>query len=316
MELGIVFGSLTPPEQLPAGASRAEELGFDELWFSEDCFFGGGMSGVAQMLAASRSTTVGLGLASVMTRHPAVLAMELAGLTRMHPGRLRATVGLGNRHWLRQMGLEPERPLTAVSETFDVLRQLLAGEEVDRATATHRFEHIRLDHPPRHSPELWIGAVNERALRLAGAKADGVLLSVLAGPTYLRWARAQIARGAAEAGRTAPRITAFALASVDDDPVVARDAVRDAIGFFLRAEAHTALVGQSALPREDGKGVIGDAAVQEFALAGSAEDVASGLGEMFDAGADSVGLWLFPATSFTTVLERVARDVVPLLGRA
>ncbi|WP_346158387.1 LLM class flavin-dependent oxidoreductase, partial [Nonomuraea recticatena] len=143
--IGIVFGSLTPPEELREGAALAERLGFRELWFSEDCFFTGGMSGLTQLLAATRAMPAGLGLASVMTRHPAVLAMELAGLARTYPGRVKAAVGLGNTHWLRQMGLLPPRPLSAVTETFDVVRELLNGATVDRGSAAHHLEGIRLD---------------------------------------------------------------------------------------------------------------------------------------------------------------------------
>ncbi|GAA2275546.1 hypothetical protein GCM10010149_17930 [Nonomuraea roseoviolacea subsp. roseoviolacea] len=131
--IGVVFGSLTPPEELTEGAALAERLGFGHLWFSEDCFFTGGLSGLTQLLAATRVVPVGLGLTSVMTRHPAILAMELAGLARMYPGgRVRAAVGLGNTHWLEQMGLLPDRPLTAVVETFDVLRELLDGKALVR----------------------------------------------------------------------------------------------------------------------------------------------------------------------------------------
>lgn len=39
MSIGVVFGSLTPPEELTEGAALAERLGFGDLWFSEDCFF-------------------------------------------------------------------------------------------------------------------------------------------------------------------------------------------------------------------------------------------------------------------------------------
>src|SRR5690348_16847560 len=112
--VGVVFGSLTPPERLAEGAELAERLGFGELWFSEDCFFTGGLTGLTQLLTAAPTTPAGLGLASAMTRHPAILAMELAGLARTHPGRVRAAIGLGNTHWLRQMRLLPPLPLTAV----------------------------------------------------------------------------------------------------------------------------------------------------------------------------------------------------------
>jgi 5,10-methylenetetrahydromethanopterin reductase len=318
--IGIVFGSLTPPEELTDGAALAERLGFGELWFSEDCFFTGGLSGLTQLLAATRTVPVGLGLASVMTRHPAILAMELAGLARMHPGRSRAAVGLGNTHWLRQMGLLPERPLTAVTETFDALRELLSGATVDRRTGTHEFAGIRLEFPPEQPPELWIGAVNERALRAAGAKADGILLSVLAGPTYVAWAKEQ----ASAAGRPALPITAFVLAAVGDDDQTARDAVREAVGFFLRAESHTALVARSkhgaevreriASLADDEPLVVEDAWIDEFAVAGEPDRVRDRLQELLAAGADSLGLWLFPPDRLTSQLRRIAAEVLPGTG--
>jgi 5,10-methylenetetrahydromethanopterin reductase len=161
--LGIVFGSLTPPEELAPGAALAEQLGFGEVWFSEDCFFTGGLSGLTQLLASTRSIPAGLGLASVMTRHPAILAMELAGLARMRPGRVRAAIGLGNRHWLRQLGLLPDKPLTTVVETFDVLRTLLAGGAVDRRGQRARAADDRREGGRRPA----VGAVRPR-LRALG----------------------------------------------------------------------------------------------------------------------------------------------------
>lgn len=317
--VGVVFGSLTPPEQLAAGAALAEELGFGELWFSEDCFFTGGLSGLTQLLAATRTIPAGLGLASVMTRHPAVLAMELAGIARLHPGRARATVGLGNRHWLEQMGLMPDRPLTTVAETYDVLRRLLRGERVDAATSEHHLEGVQLSFVPEPPPELWIGAVNARALRLAGATADGVLLSVLAGPGYVRWARDRVEQGAAEAGRPVPRITAFALAALDDDAGAARDAVRDAVGFFVQAEATTALVTRSPLAadvervlasRPGAPPEVPDEWVDHYAVAGDPPAVRARIEALLDAGADSVGLWLFPPAELPAVMRRFAGAVL------
>jgi 5,10-methylenetetrahydromethanopterin reductase len=324
--IGVVFGSLTPPEELASGAELAEKLGFGELWFSEDCFFTGGLSGLTQLLASTRSVAAGLGLASVMTRHPAVLAMELAGLARMYPGRVRAAVGLGNRHWLSQMGLMPERPLTAVLETRAVLRTFLEGGAVDGSTRTHRFDNITLAYPPSPPPDLWIGAVNERALRAAGSIADGVLLSVLAGPAYIQWARQQIEIGASAAGRTTPPITAYVLSAVADEASRAREAVRGAVNFFVTAEARTSLVGQSghaaairerltALePGEDLK--LDDTWIDEFAVAGTPDEVSKRLNQILESGADSIGLWIFPADQLQEQLERIAAEILPAVSGA
>jgi alkanesulfonate monooxygenase SsuD/methylene tetrahydromethanopterin reductase-like flavin-dependent oxidoreductase (luciferase family) len=316
--VGIVFGSLTPPEHLAGGSRLAESLGFADLWFSEDCFFTGAMSGMAQMLASTRDIPVGLGLASTQTRHPALLAMELAGLARMHPGRIRATVGLGNAHWLRQMGIMPARPLSAVLEDLAALRSLLNGETVTAAgNAGHTFEGVTLSFPPAVVPPLLMGAVNERALRAAGAHADGVLLSVLAGPQYVSWAAAHVHAGAASVGRAAPPITAFVLASVDDRQDRAQSAVADAVQFFARAELETALVRESATPHRDAilaepwDAAVRSRLVGEFAAAGSAEQVASKLQSLLDHGADAVALWVFPSDDLDDQLHRLAEGVLP-----
>ncbi|GAB2527964.1 LLM class flavin-dependent oxidoreductase [Nocardia heshunensis] len=311
-KIGIVFGSLTPPEQLTAGAALAERLGLGELWFSEDCFFTGGLSGLTQLLAATREIPAGLGLASIATRHPAVLAMELAGLARTYPGRVRAGIGLGNRGWLEQMGLLPPRPLTALGETADVLRELLSGEPVDRKTETHTFSGIQLSFPPAVPPELWVGAVNERGLRLAGEKADGVLLSVLAGPAYVRWVRGLLPRHTP--------VTAFVLTAIDEDERAARDAVRGAVGMFLQAESESALVGKSPYAGHIRAAVAGlapsetltvpDAWIGEFAVAGTPGQVRAHLRALLEAGANSLGLWLFPPDRLTAQLERLTSDVL------
>lgn len=179
--IGIVFGSLTPPETMARTAGLAEKLGFGELWFSEDCFFSGGMSGAAQILASTEAIPVGLGIVSAVTRHPAVAAMEVAGMARTHPGRVRPGVGLGVRAWLRQMGLMPASPISTLWEGVLALRGLLDGEEVTLEGETHRLGGVRLDFPPPEHLPLYVGAVNGRALRLSGELPDGPLGAVRPG---------------------------------------------------------------------------------------------------------------------------------------
>jgi alkanesulfonate monooxygenase SsuD/methylene tetrahydromethanopterin reductase-like flavin-dependent oxidoreductase (luciferase family) len=229
--------------------------------------------------------------------------MEFAGLSRMHPGRFRPGVALGVRAWLDQLGLLPGRPLTALRDTVEILRALLAGDEVTVDGEVHRLDHVRLDFPPREALPIHLGAVNERALQLSGEIADGTILSVLASPAYVRWARQQIAAGAARSGRDPRnhRVTTFALYAVDDDAERARDSVRAAVTMFREAEATSALL---RVP-----GYTDD----ELAVAGTPEDCARGLQRLFDAGSDAVCLWLFPTDSPEKVAERTAHEVLPLL---
>jgi alkanesulfonate monooxygenase SsuD/methylene tetrahydromethanopterin reductase-like flavin-dependent oxidoreductase (luciferase family) len=320
--VGVVLGSHMPPERIVRTARRAEELGFGELWFSEDCFFTGAFAGIAAALAATEELPVGLGVASAVTRHPALLAMECATLSRLHPGRFRPGVGLGVPFWLGQMGLMPRSPLGAVQECVDSLRRLFAGEELS-GDGMFTFERVALTHLPAEELPVFLGMVGPKGLELSGRIADGSVLSVLAGVEYVRWARERIADGAASAGREyAPhRVATYVLYSVDGDGAAAREAVREATAFYLEAMPDNALSEvygirpqlQELLAAGAVANDLPPAWIEDLAVAGDPDEVAAKIRRLLEAGSDSVCLWLFPLDRGEEVLELTAREVLPRL---
>ena len=324
--IGVVLGSHMPPEQIVDTARRAEQLGYGELWFSEDCFFTGAFAGIAAALSATSELPMGLGIASAVTRHPALLAMECATLSRLFPGRFLPGVGLGVPFWLDQMGIRPRSPLTALRECVASLRRLLDGETVSERGALFTFDEVVLTHKPKEHLSIYTGLVGPKGLQLSGELADGTVLSVLAGTEYIRWARERIAEGQAAAGRGGEphRVVTYVLYAVDDDPAAARAAVRDAVAFYLAAMPINAITevqgiqaevlellargGLELLARE-----LPDAWIDALAIAGTPAECAAKLRAYLDAGSDSIGLWLFPLDRGAEVLERTARDVLPLL---
>ena len=247
-------------------------------------------------------------------------------MARMHPGRVRPGVGLGVRAWLRQMGLMPASPISALREGVLSLRGLLDGEEVTLEGKTHRLDGVRLDVPPQDRLPPYVGAVNARALRLSGEVADRTVLSVLSGPAYVEWAREQIREGMEAVGRDGGhRLATFALYSVDHDSSRAREAVRVAVAFFLGAELESALVRvpgvaeeASALLARGGTAHLArempDQWINELAVVGDPDEGAGGLRNLLRAGADSVNLWLFPTERAEEVARLTAREVLPKLG--
>ncbi len=318
--VGIVLGSHMPPERIVRVARRAEELGFGELWFSEDCFFAGAFSGIAAALAATERIPVGLGVASAVTRHPALLAMECATLSRLHPGRFWPGVGLGVPFWLQQMGLLPRSPLGAVRECVESVRRLLAGEELS-AEGLFTFDQVALTHLPAEELQIYLGMVGPKGLELSGRIADGSVLSVLAGVDYVRWARERIVAGAAERSSEPHRVVTYVLYSVDVDGAVAREAVREATGFYLAAMPDNALSEVYGIQQELQALLAGGTLAQELpapwledlAVAGSPDEAAAKIRALLEAGSDSVCLWLFPLDRSEEILELTAREVLPRL---
>ena len=324
--IGVVLGSHMPPEQIVPTARRAEELGYGELWFSEDCFFTGAFAGIAAALSATRELPMGLGIASAVTRHPALLAMECATLSRIFPGRFLPGVGLGVPFWLDQMGIRPRSPLTALRECVTGLRRLLDGETVTEQGRLFTFADVVLTHKPQERLPIYTGLVGPKGLQLSGELADGTILSVLASVEYIRWACERIAEGQAAAGRSGQphRVVTYVLYAVDDDPARARAAVRDAVAFYLAAMPDNAITevlgiqadvqeklargGLETLTRE-----LPDAWIDAMAIAGTPTQCAARLEAFLAAGSDAIGLWLFPLDRGEEVLERTARDVLPRL---
>ena len=323
---GLVLGSSMAPEELTISAIRAEELGFQELWLSEDYFFTGGISGASSALAATTELEVGLGIVSVMTRHPALLAMELATIARQYPGRLRPGLGLGVPGWLRQMGLMPRSALTAMEECLSAVRRLLVGETVSQHSDLYTFQDVALTYPLDTPLPLAMGVSGPKMLQLSGRVADASILSVCAGTEYVRWARERIDEGRAEAGRNEPhRLTVFSIFSVDEDGQRARDTARSTLAFYRSAGGANALTdvygiseelrallaqgGAEHLERE-----MPQQWVEDLTIAGTPEECAAKIQALRDAGADSVGLFPTPAASAGRVISLAGERVLPLLA--
>ncbi len=323
--LGLVLGSAMPPEQLLPAAITADRSGLDELWFSEDCFFTGGISAAAAALAATERIQVGLGVVSAMLRHPALLAMEVTTMARAFPGRVSAGIGLGVPAWLRQVGRSPRSQIGAMTECVTAVRRLLDGERLDGEGPEYSFAGVALAHPPAHPVPLYMGVAGPKMLQMSGSLADGSVLSVCAGVRYLSWAREQIEAGQAAAGRTGPhRVVAFALYSVDDDRAKARDEIRGPLSFYLGADGPNAITRAEGISEEvaalldkGGRDLLASNMPQEWlnrlAVAGTPADCADQIASLYAAGADSVALFPVAYGRVEEIGRITAQQVMPLL---
>lgn len=321
--VGLVLGSSLEPERLTRAAQLGEQRGFSELWVPEDYFFTGGISGAAAALASTERVPVGLGIVSAMVRHPAVLAMELATMSRMFPGRIIPGVGLGVPFWLSQMGLYPKSQLTALRECITAVRELVGGEELTREGDYFHFDKVKLTHPAEEELPIFIGVVGPKNLELGGEIADGTVVSVLASPAYVRWTRERIAAGAARAGRDASkhRVATFALFATDSDGKKAKESLRDLTAFYLSAMPKSALTDVYGVADELSAMVGGgpeqiarempDQWLEDLVIAGTPDECAEKIRQLLEAGSDSVVLFPASTEGIDQTIEYAAREVLP-----
>lgn len=280
--IGVRFEPDWAPEQLPEFARWAESVGYDEVWFSEDVPWAGGIAMAATALACTERIGVGIGLLPAVTRNVATTAMEIAALARIAPGRFVVGLGHGIPEWMAQIGA-PSGARTAVLEEFArALRALLAGETVTVDGERVRLDGLTLGFPPAELPPILFGTTGPRGLRAAGRSADGVVLPEISTAAAIGWARAQM-----EAGGVGGTTVVFGMASVDADRAAALAEVRPRMqrlvdfGVFSHLTAHGGLGVDAELD---------DEALLALALAGTPDDCAIAVSARFAAGADRIVL--------------------------
>lgn len=237
--LGVIVPRDLPIADLLPFALRAEEIGLDEIWVVEDCFFRGGIAQAATILARTQAIRVGIGILPAAVRSPAMTALEAGTLAELHPGRLLLGIGHGMPGWMRQIGVWPKSPLTLLEETTGAVRALLHGERLSVDGRYVQLDDVSLHSPPPVAPPVLNGVRGPRSLEVAGRVADGTILDMPVTPEYLATVREAVERGRAAAGTSAPpehTLVAFSLAVVHDDVAAAREIVRPALATFGAAD--------------------------------------------------------------------------------
>ena len=112
MRVCIGYTGATPVRQTFAAVDAAEAAGLDGVWSAEHVGLNDAI--VPSVAYALRTSRVEIGLVGLNadTRHPGVLAMELATLTSLAPGRIRIQVGTPGRPSCghRRAGAAPSWP--------------------------------------------------------------------------------------------------------------------------------------------------------------------------------------------------------------
>ncbi|HVX19972.1 MAG TPA: LLM class flavin-dependent oxidoreductase [Acidimicrobiales bacterium] len=154
---------------------------------------------VALAVAAEASTTLRLGpmVTNPVTRHPAVTAAAMTSLQELSGGRMVVGIGGGDSAVLN-LGRRPA-PVDEVVAYATAVRELTAGRP-----ATYHGERLRLrwaTDPVRPVP-VFLAAEGPKKLGLAGAMADGVIVSNGLTRQVVQDTIATVRQGAVDAGRS------------------------------------------------------------------------------------------------------------------
>lgn len=242
-------------DAMPALAQAAEAIGFDTLWTAE----AGADPFLPLVLATEHTTTLNLGtsIATAFPRTPTVLAHLSWDLARYSDGRF--ILGLGTQvkaHNERRLGAPWGRPLRRMRETVEAIRAIwqtwqdgarlnYQGEIFNLDLMTPFFSGDPLDVPP---PPIFISAINEGMLRLAGEVCDGASLHPFHSAKYLReFAWPHIEEGLQKSGRPRKAFTAlgsvFVIPTDGNQPEAGYERyVREQLSFYMSTPAYRVVV--------------------------------------------------------------------------
>ena len=250
------------------------------------------------LLMARMTERIRLGPAALnpFTLHPYEIAGQIAMLDSVSGGR--AYLGLAKGAWLDRLGLEEPRPLAAMREAVAIIRALLAGDTAgvdgERFTLAPGTE---LAYPRvRDQVPLLIGTWGHETARWAGTVADELKIGGSANPELLPVVRDWIANPEV-------RLVVGCVTVVDEDGSWARARAAEVVQPYLDVVArHDPTLEPGAEPR-----------VERFCIAGTPDEVAVRVIELWDAGADRVELGTPQGRTPLAGVDLICDRVLPLL---
>ena len=160
-------------------AQRADELGFQDLWVTNNtvdvigCFD----SWTVLTWAAALTTRIRLGVSVMVlpTYHPVHVAHVVATLDHLSGGRATLGVGLGRVEEYELFQVPADRRVRRLTESIDLIRALWQGEPVtfDGDLYTARDAELGTRPVQQPGPPIWLGSFHPDAVRRAARIGDG-----------------------------------------------------------------------------------------------------------------------------------------------
>jgi probable F420-dependent oxidoreductase len=233
MELGLAHFATDYGMQPAELARRAEQLGFESLFFPEHTHIpvgrdtpypGGGelpreyrhiidpFVGLAAAAAATERIKLGTGVCLIIERDPIVTAKEVATLDHISGGRFLFGVGAGwNIEEMENHGTDPGTRFRRMRESVEAMKAIWTQEEAEYHGSIVDFgpiwswpKPVQKPHPP-----VLVGGRGEKVLDRVVAYGDEWIPNRVRSPEELGERIAELQRRAEAAGRDRIPVTVF-----------------------------------------------------------------------------------------------------------
>jgi 5,10-methylenetetrahydromethanopterin reductase len=249
MRIGIYFDGFSSTTEMLEVARQAEQAGADSLWFAQHMGYREAIVMAAAVAGATKSIKL---VPTAITPYlwPSLpIAMSLATLDELAPGRIQIAVSVGNLLNLGESGIEAVKPVRVIREYVQNIRTLLSGQAIHNEGEIEKLRGAHMEFAKGLQIPVYVASTGPQVLKLAGQIGDGVLLS--AGLTHASTRRClEAVDEGARAEDRAPdfvRKAGFINFNVSNDGRAARAAILRKLAFLFRSKGHAANITSSGL---------------------------------------------------------------------
>jgi probable F420-dependent oxidoreductase len=250
---------------------------------------------MSYMASRLRNMKFGTSALVLPTRHPVLLAKQLATLDFLCKGRLLLVVGIGgdDSRDFAATGVRKEERGKRGDEAIALMKKLWTEENVTFEGQFHSVRELTLLPRPfqKGGPPIWVGGRSQAALRRAGRLTDGWLVSSVT-PTEMGEGIEAIRSYAKEAGREIPE-----------------DHYGVLIPFFFARNTDEAIdnAGPTVVRRKD-------IPVHDYAALGTPGDIRKKIQAYIDVGATKFVMRpAGPKESVAQQVSMLAKEIIPAL---
>jgi F420-dependent oxidoreductase-like protein len=249
LKIGLQLGywGSGPPLNAPELVAEAERLGFDSIWTAE-AYGSDALTPLAWWGAATERVRLGTALCQLSARTPT--AMGMAALTMDHLSNGRMVLGLGVsgpqvvEGWY---GQNFEKPLARTREYIDIVRQVIARDDVVTSAGPHYplpypgglglGKPLKpITHPLRKEIPIIMGAEGPKNIALSAEIADGwfpIFFSPAAVDAYQPYLDEGFAREGARHTKDDFEVIAFAATIMHDDVEEAANMMKPMLALYI-----------------------------------------------------------------------------------
>lgn len=327
--VSIAFQTDKPINAYGPLAAAAEDYGFAGVTVYNDLLFQPAWLPLLEIARHTRRVRIGPAAVNPFTCHPLNIAGNISLIDEAAGGR--AYLGLARGGWLDFLGIEPERPVTALYEAFTCIRHLLSGSTEPYAGQVFslaggeplRWQVYRPDIP------FLLGTWGPKTIAACIDQIEEIKIGGTANPGVVPQMRAAIAQAAAQAGRDPAEIGLVigAVTVVDLDGAAAKKQARREAALYLSIIAELdhslniepdLLAGiKTATAQYDYDrvaGYISDDLLRRLAFAGTPAEVAQQAAELFEAGTNRVEFGTPHGLDSKEGLRLLGEQVLPALA--